>query len=60
MYKLVFVFNPIQDGHFWGCLQIGGGGGRAEAPNSIKSVTHILHDEIWYSYTLPTEDPKNI
>ena len=28
--KEVKYFNPIQDGHFWGCLRMGGG--RAKRP----------------------------
>ena len=27
---------------------------------SLKSVTYILHDETWHSYSLPKKDPKNI
>ena len=32
-------FNPIQDGLFWGCSQIGERGGGKKAP-ALKSVTH--------------------
>ena len=38
--KEVKYFNPIQDGHFWGCLRMGGGG--QKDPPSLKSVAHIL------------------
>ena len=34
----VTYFNPIQDGLFWGCSQMG----VANRPPSLKSVTHIL------------------
>ena len=44
----MFTFNPIQDGHFWGCSQIGGG-----PPSFLKSVADILQ---WWNLT----DPKNI
>ena len=27
---------------------------------TLKSVTHILNNETWYSFTLPKEDQKNI
>ena len=41
-------FNPIQDGSFWGCSRIGGGGKKA---SSIKSVTMISYnDETWQLY----------
>ena len=32
------LFNPIQDGVFWGCSQMEG----AFCPPSLKSATHIL------------------
>ena len=35
-------FNPIQDGHFWGCSWMGMGMGWAKKAPSLKSVTHIL------------------
>ena len=38
--------NPIQDGHFRGCSRMGGG---------LKSYS----GEIWHSYSLPKENPKN-
>ena len=44
-------FNPIQDGHFWGCSRRGG---LPKSPPSLKSVTHILQ---WWN-ALPKEDPK--
>ena len=35
--------------------------GGQKGSSSLKSVTHICcNDEIWHSYTLPKEDPKNI
>ena len=41
-------FNPIQDGHFWDCFQMGEGGGEgAKRPPSLKSVTHILQSYNW-------------
>ena len=36
------TINPIQDGHFRGCAQIVGGGGRQKGPLPLKSVTHNL------------------
>ena len=36
----VTIFNPIQDGLFWGCSRMGGGAKRP--PPCLKSVTHIL------------------
>ena len=39
----VINFNPNQDGLFWGCSRMGGGGGGvAKRSPSLKSVTHIL------------------
>ena len=35
----LLLFNPIQDGLFWGCSRMGGG---QKGPLSLKSVTHIL------------------
>ena len=39
--------------HGWG----GGGGGQNRPSSSLKSVTHILNDETWHSYTLPKKVP---
>ena len=36
----VTIFNPIQDGLFWGCSRMGGG--CKKTPPCLKSVTHIL------------------
>ena len=30
--KEVKYFNPIQDGHFWGCLRMGGEGKKTPLP----------------------------
>ena len=54
--ELAILINPIQDGLFRSCSRIGG----EKALLSLKFVTHILHDETWYSYTLPKQDPKAI
>ena len=51
-----FLFNPIQDGLFWGCSRMGALFGSP----SLKSATHSYNDETWHSYTLPKEDPKNV
>ena len=53
-------FNPIQDGHFWDCFQMGeGGGGDKKAPLPKICHTHLTMIQLG-SYTLPKEDPKNI
>ena len=39
---VVIHFNPVQDGLFWGCSQMGGGGGQLFGPPSLKSATHIV------------------
>ena len=55
-------FNPIQDGHFWDCFQMGeGGGGEGgkKAPLPKICHTHLTMIQLG-SYTLPKEDPKNI
>ena len=36
----LLIVNSIQDGLFWDCLWIGGGG--SFRPPSLKSVTHVL------------------
>ena len=47
------IFNPIQDGLFWGCSRMGGA--------KRASLSHISYnDETWHSYALPKENPKNI
>ena len=55
-------FNLVQDGPFHGCSRMGwDGGGGANSPPSINSVTHICHnDETWLTYSLPEEDKKSI
>ena len=52
-------FNPIQDGHFWDCLQMGEGGW-AKRPPSLKSVTHILQWYNWAVIPYLRKIPKNI
>ena len=54
-------FNPIQDGHFWDCFQMGEGGGEGgkRAPLPKICHTHLTMIQLG-SYTLPKEDPKNI
>ena len=42
----VYLFNPIQDGPFWGLFP--------------KTYHISFNDETWHSYTLPKKDPKNI
>ena len=37
----IMEFNSIQNGLFWGCSRMGGGGGLFSPP-STKSATHIL------------------
>ena len=39
----VNCFNPVQDGLFWGCSRMGGGG--QKCPHSLNSFTHIL--QLW-------------
>ena len=47
--------NPIQDGPFWGCTRMGGGGTKKPP---LKNLSHIPNiDETWHSYTLPKGDP---
>ena len=36
--KIRQTINPIQDGLFWGCSQMGG----PFCPPSLKSITHML------------------
>ena len=56
---VVIHFNPVQDGLFWGCSQMGGGGGFLGPPP--KNPPHISYnDETWHSYTLPKKYPKNV
>ena len=50
--------NPIQDGPFRGCSRMRGGGQKAPLPKIYH--TYPTNDEIWDSYSLPKEDPKNI
>ena len=45
-------FNPIQDGHFWGCSRMG----VKKAPQNLSHVS--CNYETWHSYALPNEDPK--
>ena len=48
-------FDPILDGPFRGCSQMGGGGKKAP----LLKISHISYnDETWRSYTLAKEDPK--
>ena len=51
--------NPIQDGLFQGCLQMGAlFAPPLPRPSSLKSVTHILQ---WWNFAqLLKEDPKNV
>ena len=52
--------NPIQNGLYLGCSQIGvGGGGQKKAP--LPKICHTFPAIVKLdSYTLPKEDPKNI
>ena len=36
---VIYPFNPIQDGHFWGCSWMGAGGGK-KAP--LPKICHNL------------------
>ena len=46
-FSKVININPIQDGLFWGCSQIRGGGGRQKAPPP-KNLSHISYNnETW-------------
>ena len=36
------LLNTIQDGSFWGCSRMGGGGAAKRSPY-LKSVIHILY-----------------
>ena len=47
-------FNPIQDGPFWGCSQMGW---QEKAP-SLKSTNIAYKDKTEDKYTLPKEDLK--
>ena len=52
------LFNPIQDGLFWGCSRMGGGAFCALLPKIRR--TYPKNGETWHSYTLPKEVPKNV
>ena len=52
-----YVFNPIQDGLFRGCSRMGGG---FLAPTPENPPHKSYNNEIWDSYTLPKEEPKNV
>ena len=34
--------NPIQDGLFWGCSRIGGGGGGAKSPKICRTYPTMM------------------
>ena len=54
--------NPIQNEPFRGCSHMGGQGAKSPPPIPpaayLKSVTHILQNETWHSYTLLKVDSK--
>ena len=51
--------NPIQNGLYWGCSQMEGGGGKKKPP--LPKICHTFPAIVKLdSYTLPKEDPKNI
>ena len=53
-------FNPIQDGHFWGCSRMNGGGEwRAKKPPLLNLSTYPTMMKL-DSYTLPKGDRKKI
>ena len=48
--KALYNFNPIEDGSFWGCSQIGRG-----------QKAYIFYNyDTWHSHTLPKEGLKNM
>ena len=51
----MFKVNPIKDGHFRGCSQMGG-----QKALTLLHLSHISYNDVdWYIYTLPKEDQKN-
>ena len=43
-------FNPIQDGFFQGCSQMGEKAKKSPPPLSLKSVTQSYNTETWQLY----------
>ena len=43
--KMKFYVNPIQDGHFWGCSRVGGGGQKSSHLPKICHTHPTINDE---------------
>ena len=56
LFEFKIKINPIQDGLFRGCSQMGG-----EHKGPLPKICDIAYnDGTWHSYTLPKLDPKII
>ena len=57
IFQLLVSINPIQDGPFQGFSRMAA----ATRPLLPKmSSTYLAMAKLWYSYTLPKKDPKNV
>ena len=50
-WNLHFAFNPIQDGHFWGCSKMGVGGGGKKSP--LLKICHTYPAMMKLSTVIP-------
>ena len=56
----IMEFNSIQNGIFWGCSRMGGGGAGFLAPR-LQNLPHISYnDKTWHSYTLYKEGINHV